>query len=278
MMFHYFSEYIYNWINRQNHVKEESLTDWLLYEISQQCDFIYYQAFSRHEEAQNGSDWEWWILTTDEDGRHKFNAYRFMVQAKKLFPNGKDNYSLISYGNIYGTQVDLLLDSANARNALPIYFFYSIGKSDVSEQIKNVQYITSRTHMWCGDCINGCYISLAKVVYDILYKYPKMKILDSQLLNNSFKLSILDLVFEKNHKEIDYIMNLFNSRLLIDNMVSGRKYNNLDVNGIQHNEKSIPQYLKVFIQSKNENLNWFQSEMRIDDISGLGVIDLRHDE
>ena len=66
MMFHYFSEYIYNWINRQNHVKEESLTDWLLYEISQQCDFIYYQAFSRHEEAQNGSDWEWWILTTED--------------------------------------------------------------------------------------------------------------------------------------------------------------------------------------------------------------------
>lgn len=278
MMFHYFSEYIYNWINRQNHVKEESLTDWLLYEISQRCDFIYYQAFSRHEEAQNGSDWEWWILTTDENGRRKFNAYRFMVQAKKLFPNGKDNYSLISYGNKYGTQVDLLLDSANIRNALPIYFFYSIGKSDVSEQIENVQYINSRTHMWCGNCINGCYISLAKVVYDILYKYPKKKVLDSQLLNNSFKLSILDLVFEKNHKEIDYIMNLFNSRLLIDNMVSGRKYNNLDVNGIQHNEKSIPQYLKVFIQSKNENLNWFQSEMRIDDISGLGVIDLRHDE
>ncbi len=46
MMFHDCSEYVYNWISRQNHVKEESLTDWLLYEISQQCDFIYYQAFS----------------------------------------------------------------------------------------------------------------------------------------------------------------------------------------------------------------------------------------
>ncbi len=73
-------------------------------------------------------------------------------------------------------------------------------------------------------------------------------------------------------------MNLFNSRLLIDNVVSGRKYNDLHINGIQHNEKSIPQYLKVFMQNKNENLNWFQSEMRIDDISGLGVIDLRRDK
>ncbi len=63
MMFHDCSEYVYTWISRQNHVKEESLTDWLLYEILQRCDFIYYQAFSRHEEAHNGSDWEWWVLT-----------------------------------------------------------------------------------------------------------------------------------------------------------------------------------------------------------------------
>ena len=33
-------------------------------------------------------------------------------------------------------------------------------------------------------------------------------------------------------------MNLFNSRLLIDNVVSGRKYNDLHISGIQHNEKS----------------------------------------
>ena len=274
-MFHECSKYVYDWISKQSHVKEESLTDWLLYEISQWCDFVHYQAFSRHEEAQNGSDWEWWILTKDESKGHKFYAYRFLVQAKKLLPNGSDNYSLISYGNKYGTQVDLLLDSANIKNALSLYMFYSVGDSDISEQIKNVQYIPSRTFKWCEDCINGCYISLANVVYDILYNRPRMKVLDSQLLNNSFKLSILDLVFKKSYKEIDYMMNLFNSRLLINNVVSGRKYNNLDVNGIQHNEKSIPEYLKVFIQNKDKNLNWFQNEMKIEDISGLGIIDLR---
>ncbi len=74
-----FSEYVYNWISRQNHVKEESLTDWLLYEISQRCNCIYYQAFSRHEEAQNGSDWEWWILTSDSKGGRKFNAYIYVL-------------------------------------------------------------------------------------------------------------------------------------------------------------------------------------------------------
>lgn len=274
-MFHECSRYVYDWISRQEHVKEESLTDWLLYEISQQCDFIHYQAFSRHEEAQNGSDWEWWILTKDESGRHEFYAYRFFVQAKKLLSNGRDNYSLINYGNKYGTQVDLLLDSANIKNALPIYMFYSVGESDVSEQIKNVRYIPSRIFAWCENCTNGCYFSLANVVYDILYSKPRMKILDSELLNNSFKMSILDLVFEKSDKEIEYIMNLFNSRLLIDHIVSGRKSNHIDINGIQHNEESIPQYLKFFIQNKDKDMNWHQIEMSTEDISGLGVIDFR---
>lgn len=87
-------------------------------------------------------------------------------------------------------------------------------------------------------------------------------------------MSILDLVFEKSDKEIEYIINLFNSRLLIDHIVSGRKSNNLDINGIQHNEESIPQYLKFFIQ--NKDMNWRQIEMSTEDISGLGVIDFRY--
>ena len=119
MLFHDVSKYIYDWMKRQQHVKEESLTDWLLYNISQQCNFIYYQAFSRHEESKNGSDWEWWILTSDNSEKREFNAYRFLVQAKKLLPNNNDNFPLISYGNKNGLQIDLLINFAKNRNALP---------------------------------------------------------------------------------------------------------------------------------------------------------------
>ena len=117
MIFQKCSKYVYDWISKQNHVKEESLTDWLLYEISQKCDFIFYQAFSRHEEARNGSDWEWWILTTNNKYDDKFTAYKFLVQAKKLLSNGIDNYSLINYGNKYGTQIDSLLATAKYKHA-----------------------------------------------------------------------------------------------------------------------------------------------------------------
>lgn len=275
-MFHECSRYIYDWISRQNHVKEESLTDWLLYEISQRCNFIYYQAFSRHEESHNGSDWEWWILTKDNSGVHTFNAYRFLVQAKKLLPHGNDNYPLIGYSNKNGTQVDLLLNSASSKNALPLYMYYSIGNSDITEQIKNIAYIPESVLRWCTSCTNGCYLSLAHVVYDLLYNVPRKKILDSKLLNNSFKLSILDWVNGMSGNDIDRILNDFNNILLNKKIINSSLYLNNKIRGMKHDDSSIPKYLKVFIQNMHDNLSWFENQMNITDISGLSVIDLRN--
>ena len=278
MIFHECSKYVYDWIDRQNHVKEESLTDWLLYIISQQCNYIFYQAFSRHEESKNGSDWEWWILTKDNSGVRKFNAYRFLVQAKKLLFPGNDNYPLIGYSNKNGTQVDLLLNSASSKNALPLYMYYSIGNSDITEQIKNITYIPESVLRWCTSCNNGCYLSLAHVVYDLLYNVPRKKILDSKLLNNSFKLSILDWVQGMNGNDIGKILEDFNNTLLNGKIINPSLYFNNRIQGMKHDDNSIPEYLKVFIQNRHDDLSWFEKEMKITDISGLGVIDLRNKE
>ncbi len=66
-------------MKNQPHVKEESITDWLLYDISKNNSNIYYHAFTRNEESLNGTDWEWWILTNDI---YSNIAYRFLIQAK----------------------------------------------------------------------------------------------------------------------------------------------------------------------------------------------------
>mgnify|MGYP000976279623 CR=1 FL=1 len=105
LLFHNTSEYIYKWLQQQPFVKEESLTDWLLYNISQKTDKVYYKTFTHHEEALNGTDWEWWIITNEYS---KMQAYRFLVQAKKL-KSKDDNYPLLSYGNRNGLQIDLLI-------------------------------------------------------------------------------------------------------------------------------------------------------------------------
>lgn len=274
MIFHNCSQHIYNWILNQNHVKEESLTDWLLYEISQQCPSIYYKAFSRHEEAQNGSDWEWWILTTDSNGLHKFNAYRFVVQAKKLLPDNQDNYRIINYTNRYGTQIDLLLNFAKDRNALPLYMYYSIGNPDILKQIENLTYLSEQTIRWCENCTNGCFLILASDVYDLVYKTARKKISDGQLLNHSFKLSLLDIGFDYCGIDIDKTLNNFNNRLISEKKLDNVYFNN-QIHGIKYSEKTIPRYLNVFIEHRKGELNWFENEMRITDIGGLGVIDIR---
>lgn len=272
-MFASCSKYIYNWLSHQAHVKEESLTDWLLYNVSQQCDFIYYQAFSRHEEARNGSDWEWWILTPDRSGLYKFNAYRFLIQAKKLLPNDKDNYSLINYGNQYGTQIDLLMESAKNARALPIYMYYSIGKPDVSEQIKNINYINEDIISLYKNYNDGCYLSYAVDVYKLLYNTPRKQLLDYQLLNYSFRISLLDLFLEYNIDDINKRLNEINWKIREVDGLNKDSHDKYSFGGIRHSEKSIPDYLAVFISDKHGELSWFDREMKI---SGLGVIDLRN--
>ncbi len=54
MLFHSLSEKCYFWLKKQQYVKEESLTDWLLYQASLKSDKVFYKTFSRHEEANVG--------------------------------------------------------------------------------------------------------------------------------------------------------------------------------------------------------------------------------
>lgn len=271
MLFHNCSEKIYRWLDKQPHVKEESLTDWLLYTLSENCSQIYYQAFSRHEEAENGCDWEWWVLTSDTWRKQECNAYRFLVQAKKLYANNRDNYSLLNYGNKNGTQIDLLLKEAASRNALPLYMYYSMGEADTDEQIKNSEWLGEEIIRWCDTCVNGGYLALATVVYGLLYEVPRHKLLDVDLLNHALKLSLVDLIFDDNpEKKLSYL-----NKIIMWYIPDLPIYKDPEVHGIKHMGKSIPQYLWILLQNQGGKVDWFEREMRIPHIGGVGIIDLR---
>lgn len=112
------SVYIKFWISQQPAVKEESLTDWLLFDVSRRIRAITYQAFTRHEEArQTGADWEWWFLFREL-------SVKMRVQAKKIDPTG-DDYPSIAHTNKYGLQIDKLLKDSKEMNFLPFYAFYT---------------------------------------------------------------------------------------------------------------------------------------------------------
>ena len=271
MLFHDCSSQIYWWLKKQRHVKEESLTDWLLYQVSEKCPDIYYQAFTKHEEVENGCDWEWWILTSDMYSE-EYCAYRFLVQAKKLYLYTRDNYPLLSYSNKNGMQIDLLINEAKYKDALPLYMFYSTGESDINEQMKNNPWLSEETFRWCEDCENGCYISLASAVYELLFGGSRRKILDGDLLNCSFKLSLCDLLFVR---DAERLLNKMNQILIQKEQNRNRLPG---VIGIKHYKKGIPDYLKMFVERREEDLSWFEREMRLTDIGGIGVIDLRRKE
>ncbi|MDR0911591.1 MAG: hypothetical protein LBM96_03190 [Methanobrevibacter sp.] len=143
------SNYIYNWLINYKNLKEESVTDYLLYEISNKIHNVRYKHISRHEEARYfGSDWQWWIVFDNHC------AFAMNIQAKKIDLD-KDNYHKLVYSNKYGLQIEKLLNYSKENNLFPCYAFYS----SFSKQILN------------NTCFGeGVYISNAEEVYEFLFK------------------------------------------------------------------------------------------------------------
>ena len=266
MLFHNTSEYCYNWLNSQPHVKEESLTDWLLFNISNATSRVIYKAFTRNEESYNGSDWEWWILTQSY-------AYRLLIQAKKL-NHHSDNYPLISYSNKNGMQIDLLIQEAKTRNALPLYAFYSCCQPDINEQCRNINYVPKSVLEWCSKCINGCFLTSAVALHKETFSNPRHNILEQKLIDSSFGLSILDIIWGISD-DSDNLLTSLNSHYK-DNFDKDNFHN---ISGIRHNYTNLPSYVKVLIeQNKQEDLSWLELEFKrdVENLSGVAIIDNRH--
>lgn len=275
LIFHEISEKCYMWQQKQPGVKEESLTDWLLYATSQATDRFYYRAFSRNREAHNGADWEWWVLT---DGDSGLCAYRFLVQAKKL-RSGQDNFPLISYGNRNGLQIDLLIESAKQRNAMPIYMYYSTEEPDIKQQLKNFSFIAKDIVEWCKGCTNGVYMSMAQGVKDRTFNSPRKEICGVDLLNHSLKFSMCDLLFDKgfgNRYPAKVIMDAVNNYYIDYMHGKDPSYSG----SIKHPKNKMPPYLATLIRCHNQdNLGWYESEFErhLNGLAGVAVVDLSVD-
>lgn len=132
--FHYVSKDTYSWIRNQAHVKEESITDRILYELNRNNPYVICHEFKRNEEALNGADWEWWLLFDNPFKTHEFYkdtqslsntvAYRFRIQAKKLLADNKDKNYVFRYANKNDFQIKLLIERAKEERAIPLYAFF----------------------------------------------------------------------------------------------------------------------------------------------------------
>ena len=246
------SLYIRHWIHKQSNVKEESLTDWLLYDISNKIKRISYKAFSRNEEAKvTGADWEWWFL-------FKSYSYKFRVQAKKIKTNG-DNYSSIAYSNRHGLQINKLISDSIDNNSIPIYSFYT-------NKINRVK---------CGKHIldEGVYITGANGLYDKFIKVGRQKVQFDDILEDSIPLSCmlccpLAHPSRDKHDFTKFISNYFSSEL-----------KNNDSDRFIGQYKEIPFYVNSLIEISNEDKSDFwekEFESYIENINGILIFDNRN--
>ncbi|MCX7049628.1 MAG: hypothetical protein NTX50_29600 [Candidatus Sumerlaeota bacterium] len=165
---HASSQYVRNWIRKQSEVKEESLTDWLLFDVSQKISKITYKAFSRHEEARKtGADWEWWFLFPSF-------AFKMRIQAKKL-SSSEDNYPAIAYTNTYGLQIEKLLKDAAREDFMPLYAFYTSEQADVMCQMQRND--------------EGVFMAGGQRIHDAVIAVPRQPVTARDLLKHTIALS-----------------------------------------------------------------------------------------
>lgn len=246
------SRYIFNWLNKQPAVGEESITDWMLFELSESLPSLKYRSFSRHKEARvTGADWEWWFVDNTK-------ALCLRIQAKKLF-SFKDNFNSLAYTNRYGLQIEKLINDAKVTNALPFYTFYYAPNS-------NPKVLCGGAIWNKEDC--GVFISPAKQLYDDFVKGGKKKIVtDVDILAISNPMHCL--VCCMHATSVDEVF---------QHISTYYKESISDKEGLHSSAPAYVQYLLKMEESEIPQSYEKEFEEQIKEINALVVVDMRQDD
>ncbi len=253
------SIYVKRWIRRQPAVKEESITDWILYDVSEKINGMVYRAFSRHQEArQTGADWEWWFLFPD------FSA-KMRVQAKKVDP-ANDNYASIAHTNRYGLQIQRLLQDSQNKDFMPFYAFYTALKE--------------RT--MCPKTVNdeGVFMAGGNRVYTDFIQDGKNRVMASDILSRCVALSCflccpLNSEDRGNRGFIRFLSRYYTSEIGIRPEEEVDPLEREEIRGIY---RKVPGYVASFVEHAREGLpDWWEEEFRgyIEGVNSLIVYDAR---
>lgn len=244
------SRYVNQWQLKQPSVKEESLTDWLLCDISEKIDGISYRQFTRTEEArQTGADWEWWFVFTDF-------SFRLRVQAKKI-STSKDNYAAIAYTNKYGLQIEKLVADSALKNFIPFYAFYT---SD------DEQTMCGRRGTANGE---GVFMSGAKRIYQDFILGSKNNVSVNDVLKKTVPLSCFICCPETHASDFASFLGKY--------FTHEKESDNSNIQVLGRYEK-LPHHIESFIKlSKEELPEWFEKEFRseLEGINAIFTYDLR---
>ncbi len=247
------SRYVFKWLCKQPSVNEESITNWLLYNLSEELPSLKYRQFTRHVEAKTtGADWEWWFVDNNY-------ALCLRIQAKKIY-DSKDNYDGIAYTNQYGLQIEKLISDATLKNSIPFYSFYYAPQ-------KNPKVLCGGQGWDKSDC--GIFISSATKLHTDFIKNGRKKVTANDILIRSNPMHCL--------------VCCMSAQNVVDVYEHIRRYyqENLEINSDNHKQvlhKDTPTYVKALLDSSDSEIpKWFEKEFdrQIKDINSIFVVDMR---
>lgn len=238
------SEYIYNWYSTQKNVKEESLTDWMLYDLSQRLPMFKYVPFTRDEENKTtGADFDLWVISKNLN-------FSIRVQAKKLLKKG-NHFEALTYLKKTKSQIDLLRKSSKPP-LRPMYLFYN---NDLNKSK-------------CSRVNAGTIITDANTIETSLLSAGKTKVQRQDILNISipFECLFCCLLSQSASDYVTGIKSVFNRYFSAQSEIED--------SGFSH---QIPDYVREMLNPEFDEDAWLKKyeETLKDVVNCVSVLDLR---
>ncbi len=250
------SRYVFNWLNAQPSVGEESITDWLLFDLSQSLPNLRYKKFTHREEARKtGADWEWWFVDNNA-------ALSMRIQAKRLDATG-DNYNGLAYTNKHGLQIEKLLSDSDQSGFLPLYALYFSdannpkvlcgGKPDASDR-------------------QGVYIASAQDLYDRFILGGRKRVNASDIIERSNPLHCLACC----PKSGNSVRAMYH--YLSDYYGESLRSSNPNIPQLGLHDQAAPYVISLLKSEGTEVPDWWEGEFQrsFAEINALVVLDLRN--
>ena len=248
------SSYVKDWLTKQPEVKEESLTDWFLFNLSEKLPNINYKQFSRTEEGRKtGADWEWWFVFSNTE------SFACRVQAKKLRLD-KDNYPGIAYTNNGKLQIDRLIEDSETDGFCSFYAFYSNESS---------------SNALCGGRLNydGVFWGEANKLKSEFIDHGRKKLTPSHVLNHTNPISCLFCCPQSGFDKLrfkNYLERYFPSYTTINNP-------NLANTDQPLGFRPTPKYILQMLSEEQLPNRWEEEyRFRFEKTNAVIVIDLRN--
>ncbi len=254
------SLYARRWMNRHPSVQGQSITDWLLYDMSERTERMYCGTLDKDEAVrETGADWEWWFV-------FDYYALKLRVHAKKM-DHGGDNYGSVAYANRLGLPTETFLAQSITENFVPLYAFYIAHTNDTMCSKRKTD--------------EGVYLAGARTLYDRFAADVEQPVSDTDILRVTVPLSCLiccPLCTDQNDGFVDFLHAYFtkDAERRVEDDEGLARDDRLNVRGMH---RQLPEHVSSFLKHAQDGVpqSWAEEfSGHVEHVNALVVYDARN--